>query len=80
MNYKKELGNVIREHRTKKQLSQEKLAEKCEMSTHQISDIENGKTNPKYDTVMKICDVCAINTGALPGINQQRRLVYENTI
>lgn len=66
MDVSKEFGNIIREKRKKQNLTQEELAEKCNLSTRHINSIEHGYTNPKFDTVMHICSVCGIDVGELP--------------
>lgn len=56
-------------------LTQEELAEMCELSPRHVSNIESGKANPKLDTVMALCSVCDINAGELPRIktNEEER-------
>ncbi len=66
MNCLTELGELIRDRRNMKHMSQEELAEKCQLSPRHISDIENGKTNPKYQTLVMLCSECEIDIGDLP--------------
>jgi len=47
-------AEVVREHRKQKKLSQEKLAEKAELSTVFISRVERGKESPSVDSLLKI--------------------------
>lgn len=61
----KKFGKTVRSHRKAIKLSQEQLAEKCELSPRHITNIENGKANPKLDTVIHICDAFGIDTSAL---------------
>lgn len=65
MKQKEEFGNLIRESREKKRLSQEQLAEKCNVTDKSISNIELGKSDPKLSTVMRICKVLEIDVSAL---------------
>lgn len=44
----------IKFYRFSRNLSQEKLGEICGLSTHYISDIENGKYSPSIPTIQKI--------------------------
>lgn len=44
----------VRYYRFKKNYSQEKLAEKTGLSTHYISDIEQGKYSPSIPTIERI--------------------------
>ncbi len=48
------LGQKIAFERKKRNLSQEQLAELSNISTHGISNIENGKTNIKYTNLLQI--------------------------
>lgn len=65
MKQKEEFGNLIRESRETKRLSQEQLAEKCNVTDKSISNIELGKSDPKLSTVMRICKVLEIDVSAL---------------
>lgn len=58
-------GKRIAELRTARKLSQEDLAEMCEMSTHAISLIETGNRFPRIDTLEKIAKVFGIATDDL---------------
>ena len=51
------LGKKIKIERIKKDLSQEKLAEKVGVSTRTISLIESGLQHPKFFLVVKISEV-----------------------
>ncbi len=48
------LGETIRARRQKAALSQEKLAEKADLSTVFISRVERGKESPSVDSLVKI--------------------------
>ncbi len=48
------LGQKIKFERTKRNWSQEQLAEKSDISVHGISNIETGKTDIKYTNLLKI--------------------------
>ena len=50
----KNLGLNIKSERIRKNLSQEELAEICDISRNSISLIETGKINP---TILKIVDI-----------------------
>ena len=49
-----ELGNKIKELRNKKGLTQEELADRCELSKGFISQLENDLTSPSIATLMDI--------------------------
>lgn len=48
------LGEVIRARRKKAGFSQEKLAERADLSTVFISRVERGKESPSVDSLVKI--------------------------
>lgn len=52
--------NNLKEIRKKKKLTQTKLAELCGLSRTAINEIENGVTEPKYSTVLKISSVLSV--------------------
>lgn len=48
------LGEAVRARRKKAGLSQEKLAEKSDLSTVFISRIERGRESPTIDSLLKV--------------------------
>jgi transcriptional regulator with XRE-family HTH domain len=54
VNHRRLLGEAIRAKRKKARLSQEKLAEKADLSTVFISRVERGKESPSVDSLVKI--------------------------
>jgi len=48
------LGQAIRRHRERLQLTQEKLAEKAELHRTYLADIERGTRNPSIESVRRI--------------------------
>ncbi len=48
------LGNNIRAERNRLHLTQEQLASKAGLQTHHISNIENGKYDIKFSTLIAI--------------------------
>jgi len=65
MDILKKFGKFVRVNRKACRLSQEEFAEKCDLSPRHITDIENGKVNPKLDTVIQICDVFGVDAASL---------------
>lgn len=65
MSYCAEFGALVRRYREEKHYSREKLAELCDISDRCISNIERGVSNPKLDTVIKLCRECGIDIGLL---------------
>jgi len=49
------LGLKLKDIRTSKKLSQEKLAHKCDFDRTYISMLERGKRNPSYLNLLKLC-------------------------
>jgi transcriptional regulator with XRE-family HTH domain len=54
------LGEAIRAKRKKGQLSQERLAEKADLSTVFISRVERGKESPSVDSLVKIAKALGV--------------------
>jgi transcriptional regulator with XRE-family HTH domain len=60
MNKKELIGRRIQELRKKHGLSQEKVAEKADISPNYLSRIECGKENPTLDMFIKIADALEV--------------------
>ena len=58
------IGKTIQEIRKSNGYTQEKLAEAVEVSVRYISDIEQDKSKPSYEILIRICNLFKI------GINQ----------
>ena len=56
----KVFGKNLRNYRTSKNLSQEKLAELCDLHRTYISDIERGQRNISLGNVQKIAEALGI--------------------
>lgn len=52
--FKKKLGDLVKEERTRRQLSQISLSELANVSLRTISDIENYTANPRLDTLFHL--------------------------
>ncbi len=50
-----QIGEAIRNYRKQKNLSQTQLSKMCGISQQHISDIENGKCIPNWNTLLTIC-------------------------
>lgn len=55
-NIKRLLGARIRELRKLNKLTQEQLAEKCNIEIPSLSNIENGKNYPNHETIEKLAN------------------------
>ncbi|WP_282161392.1 helix-turn-helix domain-containing protein [Ulvibacterium marinum] len=54
--YLQKLGRRIKKLRTERELDQKSFAFDCEIGRTQLYMIENGKTNPRMLTLMKIAE------------------------
>lgn len=54
MDYKKRLADIVRQERIKRCMTQLELADTLGLSLRTITDIENHRGNPRYDT---LCDI-----------------------
>ena len=77
MNYE-EIGKRIREYRKLKNLSQEQLAEKINISTTHMSHIETGSTKLSLQVLVDIAKVLNVNTDDL--IFEQKSQILVNRI
>lgn len=55
------IGKNIQKIRKSNGYTQEKLAEAIEVSTRYISDIEQDKSKPSYEILIKICNIFKIS-------------------
>ncbi len=60
LHHRRLLGQAIRARRNQLALSQEKLAEKSDLSTVFISRVERGKESPTVDSLAKIAKALKI--------------------
>lgn len=57
----KNIGQIVRFHRKKSGLSQERLAKFANVGKTVVFDIEKGKLSMRYDTLLKVLDVLNIS-------------------
>lgn len=60
MNRKMLIGRRIRELRKKKELSQERLSERAEITPNYLSRVERGTENPTLDAFIRLADALEI--------------------
>ena len=60
-----DLGKRIIELRTQKGVTQEKLAEMVDYSPNHISKLENARTNPSFDLLVKIAQALDVDINEL---------------
>ena len=73
------LGKRIASLRRKRRLTQEQLAEKTELSTNYISHIENSRSIPSLETLMKLCAALEITPNELLLGTSQNMTDYPQT-
>ncbi len=61
----KKLGQNLKRIRTKKAISQTKIARELDIDRAFISNIENGKTNPTLSTIAKLAKVLGVSANEL---------------
>ena len=61
----KKFGNRVREKRVMNNMSQEKLAEKCDVSTSYIGLVERGERKASLGVVLKIANALDVTPNAL---------------
>ncbi len=59
------IGQRIRQIRTFQKLSREKLAEKANISTQFLADIETGKKGMTVTTLKKLCDALRVSADSI---------------
>ncbi len=55
------IGNNLKRMRKSYGYTQEELAEKIECSTRHISDIEQDRTKPSYEILIRICNIYKVS-------------------
>ena len=65
MNIKRIIGENVRGYRKKLGWTQEKMGVRGKLSPEYISSLENGKENPKAETLLKIAAILKIHPGLL---------------
>lgn len=59
------LGNRIRAARKKCNLTQQKLADQADLAIKTVQDIEKGKKNPTYETLLRLIERLGISADTL---------------
>ncbi|MDE7263551.1 MAG: XRE family transcriptional regulator [Anaeroplasmataceae bacterium] len=70
------LGNKIRERRTLLMLTQEELANRCELTKGYISQLENDKVSPSIETLEIILDVLGTSFSDFFHEDTTQRIVF----
>ena len=69
-------GNLVHEKRISKNLTEEYLAEVCDISDRSLRYIEAGRVVPKLDTVLKIAGALDMDVGELNDLVEVRVIAY----
>ena len=77
MNRKEFIGREVKKSRTKRRLSQKRVAELSGLEKCLISDIERGKANVSIDVIDKLCNVVGANIRLIDGNKIFEDLVFE---
>lgn len=73
-------GELIKEYRLSKKMSQKKLGEKLGVSQQQIAQYECGTRVPKLDTIVKIANALDIDINELLDIDRLHPIDYTTAI
>ena len=69
-------GEIVREKRISKNLTEEYVAEACDISDRSLRYIEAGHVVPKLDTVLKLADALDMDIGELNELLEARVRSY----
>lgn len=72
-----EIGNKIRQLRISKQLTQEELANRCELSKGFISQLENDLTSPSIATLIDILEILGTNLPEFFNDKNEEKVTYK---
>lgn len=73
-----EIGDKIRRLRVEKQLTQEELANRCELSKGFISQVENDLTSPSIATLMDILEILGTNLTEFFSDAKEERVTFKD--
>lgn len=79
INYK-DVGLKIREVRLRKNLSQESLAEKCNLSSAYISYVEQGKKKLSLKSIISIANSLGVTVDLLLGDETKNNVYLDSTL
>ncbi len=73
---KMEIGKKIKRLRIEKQLTQEELANRCELSKGFISQLENDLTSPSIATLIDILEILGTNLKEFFNDTESEKIVF----
>ena len=59
------LGKRVKQYRKMRQMTQNDLAEKVDISVSHVSNLENGNTEPSLETLVEICNALRVTADHL---------------
>ena len=71
-----QIGTKIKELRIEKQLTQEELANRCELSKGFISQVENDLTSPSIATLMDILEVLGTDLTNFFAKDENEKIIF----
>lgn len=72
------LGRRIARLRKERRLTQDKLSEKAEISNNYLSNIENGRSIPSLETLVRLCEAMEVTPDTVADGHRHRwETVYE---
>ena len=71
-----ELGNKLRDMRQRKGLTQEELADRCELTKGYISQLENDLTSPSIATLVDLLNALGSNLSDFFHENEEEKIVF----
>jgi DNA-binding XRE family transcriptional regulator len=66
INFPSEIGSLIKARRAQRDIGQEQLAAIVGISRYTLVDIETGKSDPKFSTVLKLADALGFRIALVP--------------
>ena len=72
-----ELGNKIKELRLQSDLTQEELADRCELTKGYISQLENDLTSPSIATLIDILSALGVTLKEFFAEEEEQKIVFK---
>ena len=74
-----DLGSKIKELRILRQLTQEELADRCELTKGYISQLENGLTSPSISTLVDVLSALGTNLKEFFNDEDEDKVVFSES-
>ncbi|MCC3870395.1 helix-turn-helix domain-containing protein [Terrisporobacter mayombei] len=74
------LGNIIKDIRTKKKMSQRYLADRAGISYSYLCNVENGKHKPSYEVLFKLSKVLDVTISAFESNDSDNNYLIKELI